>query len=76
MQISGLGNGVVGREDEWIHDSKIALGEVTGICGFWDGSCNNNMCGAGIAILLYTHGTGLIMWYKMWAGTVNQLSRC
>ena len=38
--------------------------EVTGICGFWDGSCSNNMCGAGIAILLYTHGTGWITWYK------------
>ena len=38
--------------------------EVTGICGFWDGSCNNNMRGAGIAFLLYTRDTGWITWHK------------
>ena len=38
--------------------------EVTGICGFWDGSCNDKICGAGITILLFTQGTGWVTIYK------------
>ena len=33
--------------------------KVTGICGFWDGSCNGKVCGAGITISFFIHGVGV-----------------
>ena len=36
------GYGAKGREDEWVYDSIIDWSEVSGICGFWDGSCNEH----------------------------------
>ena len=54
------GYGAKGREAEWIHDSVIDWAEVTGICGFWDGSCSDHMCGAGITILLVTQSAGWV----------------
>ena len=36
--------------DEWVDTAHIAWSEVTGLCGFWDGSCDNGNCGAGIMI--------------------------
>ena len=58
------GYGAKGREAEWVHDSTIEWAEVTGICGFWDGSCSDNICGAGITILLFTQGAGWVRRYK------------
>ena len=29
-----------GREDEWVDTVQVVWSEVTGLCGFWDGSCD------------------------------------
>ena len=33
---------------------NVVWSEVTGLCGFWDGSCENGTCGAGIMIQALT----------------------
>ena len=38
--------------------------EVTGLCGFWDGSCDNGNCGAGILIKACSDLQGWIPVYK------------
>ena len=58
------GYGAKGREAEWVHDSVIDWAEVTGICGFWDASCSDNICGASITILLFTKGARWVTRYK------------
>ena len=30
------------------------LPEVAGLCGFWDGSCQHRVCGAGMLIKVFT----------------------
>ena len=35
-------------------DSTSVWPEVTGVCGFWDGSCRNGVCGAGMLIKIFT----------------------
>ena len=52
--------GAKGHVLEWVHDSIIYWSEVKGICGFWDGSCNDNICGAGVIVLLFSPKTGWI----------------
>ena len=37
-------------EDEWVDTAHVVWSEVTGLCGFSDGSCDNGKCGAGIMI--------------------------
>ena len=44
------------RVEEWA--------EVTGLCGFWDGSCDNGNCGAGILIKACSDLQGWIPVYK------------
>ena len=56
--------GAKGRVAEWVYDSAIEWAEITGICGFWDGSCNDKTCGAGITILLFSQETGWVTRYK------------
>ena len=33
---------------------NVVWSEVTSLCGFWDGSCENGTCGAGIMIQALT----------------------
>ena len=56
--------GATGRQDEWVYDSFIDWTKVSGICGFWDGSCNEYYCGASMNILLFTPATGWITIFK------------
>ena len=48
--------GSKGRVEESVDTTRIAWPEVTGLCGFWDGSCDNGKCGGGIVIMAYTGG--------------------
>ena len=52
------GKGVKGQEDEWTDTVNVVWSEVTGLCGFWDGSCENGKCGAGIMIQAFTDALG------------------
>ena len=45
---SWAAKGVRGREDEWVDTAHVVWSEVTGLCVFWDGSCDNGKSGAGI----------------------------
>ena len=45
---SWAAKGVRGREYEWVDTAHVVWSEVTGLCVFWDGSCDNGKCGAGI----------------------------
>ena len=47
--------GVKSREDEWVDTTYVVWSEVTGLCGFWDGSCDDGKCGAGIMIQAFPH---------------------
>ena len=38
---SWSGKGVKGREEQWVDTVNVVWSEVTGLCGFWDGSCEN-----------------------------------
>ena len=49
---------------EWNDESAIDWTKVTGICGFWDGSCNDKVCGAGITISFFIQGLDWVMRYK------------
>ena len=37
---------------------------VTEICGFWDGSCNDKVCGTGITMSFFMQGLGWVIRYK------------
>ena len=67
---------------------NVVWSEVTGLCGFWDGSCENGTCGAGIMIQALTKipggtpihtkcgGCGVGMpWMPNWAAAVENLSQ-
>ena len=58
------GFGTKGHSKEWKDESAIDWTKVTGICGFWDGSCNDKICGASIAISFFTQGLGWVIRYK------------
>ena len=45
------------RNDE----SAIDWTSVTGICGFWVGSCTDKVCGAGITISLFKQVLGWVI---------------
>ena len=40
--------GVEGREGDWVDIVNVVWFEVTGLCGVWDGSCENGTCVVGI----------------------------
>ena len=54
------GRGVRGRKEEWENDSKVVWAEVTGFCGFWDGSCRDDVNGAGLWIKIFTHALEVV----------------
>ena len=37
--------GVRGRHEEWEDVSKVVWPDVTGLCGFWDGTCRDDVRG-------------------------------
>ena len=66
------GREVRGRTDEWGDDSKVVWSEVTGLCGFWDVSFRDDVCGAGVLIEIFTQTLGChTNLQKVWA-TVRQ----
>ena len=46
--------GARGREEERVDVANVVWPEVTGLCGFWDGSCQHGFCGAGMLIKIFT----------------------
>ena len=56
--------GVMGHEDEWVDIAHVVWSAVTGLCGFWDGSCDDGKCGAGILIQTFTEAFDWIPIYK------------
>ena len=52
------GRGVKGREAEWVDTANVVWYEVTGLCGFWDGSCESGTCGGGVMIQAFTETLG------------------
>ena len=57
------GKGAKGRAEEWV-DTRIAWQEVTGVCGFWDGSNDNGKCGGGIVLMAFSEPHGWFTFYK------------
>ena len=51
------GKGVKGRKEDWTDTANVVWSEVTGLCGFWDGSCERGMCGCRGARLSSHHPT-------------------
>ena len=43
-----------GLTDEREDEANVVLSDVTGTCGFWDGSFRDNACGAGMWINIFT----------------------
>ena len=58
------GRGVKGREAEWVDTANVVWYEVTGLCGFWDGSCESGTCGAGVMIQAFTETLGWALIHK------------
>ena len=55
------------RRDVWKNGwtlHQIAWPEVTGLCGFWAGSCDNGNCDRGIVIMAYSDLHGWLTFYK------------
>ena len=48
------GKGAKGRAEEWVDTTRIAWQEVTGVCGFWDGSHDNGKCGRSIVLMAFS----------------------
>ena len=82
--------GVKGREDEWVDTARVVRSDVTGLCGFWDGSCDNGKCGGGyydpslhlnlLIASLFTKNAGqrwvTIPWMLNWAAVVCCWKNC
>ena len=58
------GYGGKGHCRVWEDESAIDWTKATGMCGFWDGSCNDKVCGAGITISIFRQELGGVMRYK------------
>ena len=58
----GAEGGVRGRTEEWKDDSKVVWSEVTGRSEFWDGSCRDEVCGAGMLNKFFTQ---TLAWYTI-----------
>ena len=50
--------------EEWVDIARTARQEVTGVCGFWDGSNDNGKCGRGIALMAFSEPHGWFTYYK------------
>ena len=68
--------GAKGRVEEWVDTTRIAWPEVTSLCGFWDGSCDNGNCVFGILIMAYSDPYGWFTFYKVWTGSRKQFLGC
>ena len=64
------GKGVKGREEEWTDTAKVIWSDVTGFCGFGDGSCERSTCGAGTMIQVFTKTLGWATVQKKKCGPV------
>ena len=74
---SWAAKGVKGREGEWVDIASVVWSEVTGLCGFWDGSCENGRCGAGIMIQAFTKTLGWALIHKkVRPGAGSECSGC
>ena len=51
--------GVGGCSEEWKDDSNVVWSAVTGLSGFWDGSCHRGVCGAGVLIEIFHTNSGV-----------------
>ena len=58
------GIGAKGISMEWNDESATDWTSVTGICGFWDGSCTDKVCGASITISFFIQGLEWVIRYK------------
>ena len=56
---SWAGKGIKGHE-EVVDIAHVGWSQVTGLCGFWDGRCENGTCGAGIMIQIFTKALGWV----------------
>ena len=64
------GKGARGRAEEWVDTVRITWREVTGICGFWDGSYDNGRCGGGIVLMAFLGTPRMVPFLqKVWPGT-------
>ena len=54
------GKGVKGSAEEWIDTADVIWSGVAGLCGFWDGSCERRVCGAGTTIQVFTTTMGRV----------------
>ena len=43
--------GAKARVEDWVDTTRIAWQDVTGVCGFWDGSYDNGKCGCPICVV-------------------------
>ena len=59
-----VGFGTKGTSMEWKDESATDWTKATGIWGFWDGSCDDKVCGAGITISIFLQGVGWVMRFK------------
>ena len=50
--------------EEWVDTTRIVRPEVTGLCRFWDGSCDNGNCVSGIVIMAFSDQHGCSTFYK------------
>ena len=67
-----VAKGVKGREDELVDTAHVVRSEVIGVCGFWDGSCDNGKCGTGIMIQAFTKTLGWVPIYKICGSATGQ----
>ena len=59
------GKGAKGRAEEWVDTTTIAWREVTGVCGFWDGSYDSGKCGGGNVLMAFLEPHGCFPFCKM-----------
>ena len=64
--IPGLG---VASKDlkKWVAIAHVVWSEVTGLCGVWEGSCENGTRGAGLMIQIFTKAVGWVPIHKKWS---------
>ena len=50
--------------EEWVDTTRITWREVTGVCGFSDGSFVNGRCGRSIVLMAFSEPHGWFLFYK------------
>ena len=56
--------GAKGRVEEWVDTAQVAWSEVIGLCGFWDGSCDNCNSGGCVVIMAYSGSHDWFTFFK------------